>query len=259
MTQGRSISILVHAASKMGKTTLGSTAPKPMLLLDAEAAYRFLPGTKVFWDPTTQAPPVADGSWEICVVAIRSYTHMIRAYEWLNSGQHPFVSVVIDSITEVQVKCKDDISADGEMKIQQWGKLLDHMERLIRGFRDLTEHPTKPLQAVVITSMTEFKDYKWRPYVQGKLQVKMPYFLDLIMYLYTEEVQPDPSQPPVRVHRGLTVSTREVEAGERVQGRLPAVIDNPRVDTILDTVFGPLPAPQQAAPVAASTEGEPTA
>lgn len=238
---GRALSILVHSDTKVGKSTFANTTPAPRLLLDAEAAYRFLPGEKVFWDPTIEAPPEYDGSWETCVVILRTYSHLARAYEWLNSGQHPFVSVIIDSISEVQTKCKDDISPNGQMKIQMWGDLLTQMERLVRGFRDLTEHPTRPLQAVVITAMTQQRDGKYRPYVQGQLQVKLPYFLDLIMFMYVEDQpdQNDPTKAPTKIRRGLTVPHVQYEAGERLQGRLPEVLDNPNVLTMLDMVFGP--------------------
>lgn len=240
MTAGRALSILVHSDTKVGKSTFANTAPAPRLLLDAEAAYRFLPGKKVFWDPMTEAPPEYDGEWETCVTIIRTYGHLSRAYEWLNSGQHPFVSVIIDSISEVQTKCKDDLAADGRMSIQLWGDLLTQMERLVRGFRDLTEHPTRPIQAVVITAMTQQRDGKYRPYVQGQLQVKLPYFLDLIMYMYVETVQDpnDPTAAPTKTRRGLTVPHVQFEAGERLQGRLPEIVDEPNIPTMLDMVFG---------------------
>lgn len=242
----RAISIVVHAGSKVGKSTLCSTAPKPLLFLDGESGSRFLPGRKIMWDPFKEQPPECDGSWDICVVNLRTYAHMQQVYQWLNSGQHCFRSVAIDSITEVQVRCREQLEAAGQMDIRKWGELLAHMEGLVRGFRDLTEHPTNPLESVIVTAMTEHKDDKWRPYVQGKLQVKLPYFFDLILYLYVEQVlDPDPTKPATSVRRGLTVGTREIEAGERVQGRLPAVIDNPRVDTILDMVFGPDPNTEQ--------------
>ena len=181
----RAMSILVHADTKVGKSTFGATAPKPMLLLDAEAAYRFLPGNKVFWDPMKDAPPQHDGSWEICVVIVREYTTMVRAFEWLNSGQHPFRSVVVDSISEIQKRLKDSLrTLDEQMDQRKWGQVLDHMEWLVRGLRDLTEHPTHPIEAIVLTSMTTQRDGKWRPYVQGQLAVTMPYFLDVIGYMF---------------------------------------------------------------------------
>lgn len=237
---GRALSVLVHADTKVGKSTFGNSTPPPRLIFDAEAAYRFLPGTKTFWDPTTQAPPRYDGTWETCVVIVRTYQHLVRGLEWLNSGQHDFVSVTIDSISEVQTKCKDDLTSDGRMTIQLWGDLLTHMERTIRQFRDLTEHPTRPLQAVVITSMTQMRDGKWRPFVQGQLAVKMPYFLDVIGYMFIAEVvnEQDPTQAPTKVRRMLVAKHAQFEAGERVGGRLGEIIDNPVVTNMLDMVFG---------------------
>lgn len=237
----RSLSILVHADTKVGKSTFANTAPAPKLLLDAEAAARFLPGEKVLWDPMTEEPPQYDGTWETCVVNIRDYSVLLKAYEWLNSGQHPFNSVIIDSISEVQTKVKEQLSSEGRMDQRLWGDLLNSMERLIRQFRDLTEHPIKPLQAVVLTAMTQLRDGKYRPYVQGQLQVKMPYFLDVIGYLYVDTVEnaDDPTQLPEKIRRMLVVPHVEFEAGERVQGKLGDVITEPNVQTMIDTVFGP--------------------
>jgi AAA domain-containing protein len=245
--------MIVHAETKVGKSTFANTTPAPRLLLDSEAAYRFLPGTKVFWDPLRDEPPIigqgridpADPTvyqvdWETCVVIVRDYTVMIRAVEWLTSGRHPFVSVVVDSISEIQKRCKDNIrSLDEQMDQRRWGSLLDHMEALVRTLRDLTEHPTKPIQAIVLTAMTSQRDGKWRPYVQGQLATTMPYFLDVIGYLYKQDIpSDDPSQPAHRVRRLLTANHPQFEAGERVQGRLPDVLDNPTVPMILDMVFG---------------------
>lgn len=238
--RGQCMSILLHSDTKVGKTTFGATSPKPMLLLDAEMAYRFLPNPKVFWDPMTQAPPVYDGTWEICVVLIREYSTFVRAYEWLASGQHNFISVVIDSISEIQTRCKDQLLAQGADKFKLWGGLLDHMEKKVREFRDLTEHPTRPLSSIVITSMTQQRDGKWRPYVQGQLQTKMPYFLDVIGYLYVQEIPAtDPTQASTKIRRMLVTPHPQFEAGERVQGRLGGdVVDNPTVVGMLNMVFG---------------------
>lgn len=237
----RSMSILVHADTKVGKSTFGNTAPAPRLLIDAEAAYRFLPGNKVFWDPMREGPPTYDGSWETCVVVIRDYATMLRTYEWLNVGQHPFKSVVIDSITEIQVKCKDQLTGgDINMDMRKWGELLTHMERLVRGFRDLTEHPTHPLDAIIITAMTNMRDGKWRPYVQGQLMTKLPYFIDVIGYMYVDVVTPeDPTAAPTKVRKLLVTPHPQFEAGERVQGRLGDIVTNPTVPAMLDMVFGP--------------------
>jgi hypothetical protein len=240
---GRALSILIHADTKVGKSTFGNTAPWPRLLLDVEAAYRFLPqqgNKRVFWDPLTESCPRWDGVWELCVVKVVDYGTFLKALEWLKSGHHDFRSVVIDSISELQVKCKENLT-DGPMKIQLWGDLLTHMERACRDFRDLTEHPTRPLECVVLTAMTEHRDGKWRPYLQGKINVKAPYFFDVIGYLFvqaTPDPSGDPTKPPVKIRRMLIGKDDNFESGERVQGRLPDVLDNPTIPMMLDTVFG---------------------
>lgn len=194
----------------------------------------------MFWDPMRQSPPEYDGSWEICVVIIREYTIMVRAFEWLNSGQHPFKSVGVDSISEIQKRLKDSLrSLDEQMDQRKWGQVLDHMEWLVRNLRDLTEHPTRPIEAVVLTAMTSQRDGKWRPYVQGQLATTMPYFLDVIGYMFVQEMPAeDPTQAGNKIRRLLVTPHPQFEAGERVQGRLGDVVDEPTVPMLLDRVFG---------------------
>jgi hypothetical protein len=237
--KGTALSIIVHGASKAGKSTYANTAPAPRLLMDAEMAYRFLPGKKIFWDPQTEAPPKYDGSWELCVVIVREYADMEKASQWLWAGDHDFRSLVIDSISEIQARFKDQLISSGRMDQQTWGDLLYEMDKLVRGFRDLTEHKRKPLQAVVLTAMTQMKDGKYRPYVQGQLQTKLPYFMDVIGFLYVKQVEnhEDPTKPPVK-QRQMLVSPHDMfEAGERVQGRLPDVVPNPTVPGMIAQVF----------------------
>lgn len=244
MINSRAMSIIVHGDSKAGKSTLITTMPGKILLIDAESAHRFMPGRKIKWDPISEAPPVDDDTWDICVVVVDQYLKMVRAYEWLNSGQHPFTSVGIDSLTEIQVKLREQVSGSptgAAMDQRKWGELLAYMEDLMRRIRDLTEHPTHPIEAIVITTMTHFQDGKWRPFLQGQSAKKAPYLYDVIGYLYVELAYntEDPTQPPQEAHRMLTRFDPMIIAGERVQGRLPRVIDNPNVTQMLDSVFGP--------------------
>lgn len=253
MTSG--ISAILHGDSKAGKSRAAYTIPAPRLLLDAEAAHRWLPGNKVFWDPITEAPPIRGQGrissndptvyaidWETCVVIVRNWATFVRAYEWLNSGQHPFISVMIDSITEIQVKIKEDVTGGNlEQKLQfdGWDKLLVRMEVLCRNFRDLTEHPTHPLAAVVITAMTELRDGKWRPYIQGSGSKKLPYFFDLIGYVYREKVVDpyDPTVPPRVAHRVLTGYDDNIIAGERIGGLIPPIMEDLNFSQILALAF----------------------
>lgn len=252
----RSLTAMVYGESKVGKSTFAVTAPYPRLMLDVEGGHRFLPIIIKYWDPLREEPPVADGTWDTCVVVVQRYDIVLKTYQWLQSGQHQFKSLIIDSISELQVKCIDNIAGNEQMKMQQWGELLRHMGGLLRDLRDLTMHPTNPLEAVVLTAMArQDQGGKYRPYLQGQLAIQAPYFYDILGALTVEEVQnPDPMQPPFKMRRMYVERTNLYEAGERVQGRLGSVVDqeNLSVDRMLDIIFGQ----KQAAAAAKTTKKE---
>ena len=105
----RTLSMLIHVPRKAGKSTLAATAPGPRLLLDAEHGHKFLDLKIRYWDPH-QDPPELDGSWDTCVVVVRNYDDVLQVYRWLPSGRHPFKSLIMDSITEIQAKCVDELA-----------------------------------------------------------------------------------------------------------------------------------------------------
>ncbi len=238
----RSLTIMVHGESKVGKSTFAVTAPYPRLMLDVEGGHRFLPINVKYWDPVREEPPVADGTWDTVVVQVRDYDVVMKAFQWLQSGKHQFKSLIIDSISELQVKCMDNIAGTEQMKMQQWGELLRHMGALLRDLRDLTMHPTQPLEAIVLTAMSrKGQDGVYRPYLQGQLAIQAPYFYDLLGAITVEQVpNPDPMQPPYKVRRMYVERTPEYEAGERVQGRLGKIVEQGDlgIERMLDMVFG---------------------
>ena len=238
----RSLTMMVYGESKVGKSTFAVTAPYPRLMLDVEGGHRFLPINVKYWNPLAEEPPAADGTWDTCVVVVHNWDVVLKAYQWLQLGKHQFKSLIIDSISELQVKCMDNIAGTEQMKMQQWGELLRHMGHLLRDLRDLTSHPTQPLEAVVMTAMaSRGQDNRMHPYLQGQLKVQAPYFYDVLGYIANETVpNPDPTQLPYKARRMYVERTDEVEAGERVQGRLGAIVEqeNLGVERMLDIIFG---------------------
>lgn len=234
----RALSMLVYGASKTGKTTLATTAPKPLLLLDVEAASRFVPGRKVKWTPMDgSAPPVDDGTWDICVVDVHSYDALTKSYEWLKSGKHPFKSVVVDSISEAQAKAKELVGNRAKMQTQHWGTLLDILGYFARDMRDLTTNPVKPIQSVVIIATEIENGGVHKPYLQGQIASQVPFLFDLCGYYFASQ-EVDESNNIVE-HRDLLIAKHpEYEAGNRVPG-LPSVIRDPNIKDLLDAIFGP--------------------
>jgi len=256
-----SLSFLVHGGAKVGKSTLGGTSPRPIVILDAEGSTQFLPlrfwNADGGWDPRTQPPPAYDGTWDAAVVHVRQFEDLDAAKGRLLTGQHHFRSLVFDSVTEGQRKLKQHLVGAGKMSRETWDDLLRNMDVLLRDLRDLTRHPTNPLQTATFICETRLKDGKYKPVLQGQLADAVPYWFDVVGYLWQEQqlgVDGTPAHDPttgkaLKLCRLLTTSANPLyEAGERVQGRLPDVVDQPDISTLLATVFPP-PAPtSQEAP-----------
>lgn len=245
-TLNQSLTVLIHGESKTGKSTLAVTAPYPRLMIDVEGGHRFLNIIPKYWNPSKEAPPEADGTWDTVVVPTTSFDQMLRAYQWLQSGKHQFASVIVDSISELQVKSIEQISGRNQMQMQQWGELLRVTTGLMRDLRDLTMHATNPLQAVVLTAMTSDKAGMKRPYLQGQSAVTAPYLFDVTGYLVVDEYpNPDPTQPPTKVRRLHITPSHEYMAGERVGGKLGDVVEqqNLSIETMIRQVYGNLQPP----------------
>lgn len=247
----QSLSFLIHAHSKVGKTTLAATSPPPICMIDAEGGSKFLPLSEslaamygrpiqmIGWNPMQGPPPRYDGTWDICVVNVRDWQTVVMVYTWLLQAEHDFQSLVVDSITEIQRRCKAALKGTDAMKIQDWGSLLTEMDTIIRGMRDLTLHPVRPLKVVVFIAESRANQAgKLKPYMQGQIEVALPYWMDVVGYLSTEMAPDANGQLTVPVRRLLITQHPMFEAGERVQGRLGAFVDNPNIYVMYNQLFG---------------------
>jgi hypothetical protein len=236
LTPLQSLSLLIHADSKVGKTTLAATAPGPILALDVEGGWKFLPLRVREWDPMREFPPQYDGTWDAAVVTVNEWQVVERVYAWLTQYQTPFVTVVIDSITELQRRCKQNLKAPAgvsswqaeAMKIQDWGALLDVMAAVIRGYRDLTLIRGLNVRCVIFIAESRQVNGRWTPYMQGQISVSLPYWMDVVGYLYAT-YEMDANGQPLREVRKLGITPHPtIVAGERVQGRLGGEVVIPK-------------------------------
>lgn len=177
------LSALIHGTSGVGKSPLLDTAPGPRLILDAEGGTDDTPSRKIPWDPAHPIPTDL-GPDDSVVVTVRSWADVVQVQAWLSTGNHPFESVCWDSITEIQARLKDTIGAAGDFQQRQWGQLLDQMTLVVRQFRDLTFHPTKPIH-LFISALTVDKDGEKQADVQGALGRKLPSYMKVVGYLGT--------------------------------------------------------------------------
>ena len=111
------------------------------------------------------------------------------------------------------------------------------MDTVIRGFRDLKDNPHNPIEVVVFIAETRISDGKWRPYMQGQITTALPYWMDVVGFLYVEQQLDENGQPTHKVRRLLVTPHPLYEAGERVQGVLGDVITAPNITTMINTIY----------------------
>lgn len=227
----RALSMLVHGDSKVGKSLLAASLPKPMLYFDVESAARFLPLRATVWNPLDAPPAKNLAEWDTCVVPIRTWSDALAALEWLKVGLHPFRGIAVDSVSELQYRCLEMIAGRSQMKIQDWGEVLRLLGGFVRDLRDLTMHETNPISALLLTAMSVEIDGLKRPYLQGQMKTQIPYLMDVTGYLY---VSTDEHGNEVR--RLLTRRRDGKEAGERVNGKIPPLLtlDNIAGNTVAE-------------------------
>ena len=225
--------LLLFADAKVGKTSLAETAPGPVLFLNAEGGTNWLARKTIPWNPL-DGPPEGDIDDEtVVVVDVFEWEMLERVTRFLKSGKHPFISVVLDSITELQKQAKRAVTDTG-MKLQDWGTLYDKMDPILRELRDLTQVPGSNVACVVLVALANRKDERIVPDIQGSMARSLAGQVDTLGYLRPGAMSADGT-----VARELVVDSRQgIDAGDRTKalrrtfnGVIPIVLDD-ETDTI---------------------------
>lgn len=208
----RTLKAVIHGDAGSGKSWLGASAPGPRLVLDAEKGSHFArrraqDGTlyvphQLIWDPHYALPDGITADTTV-IIKVGDVNDVDLAYQWLASGQHPFRSVIVDSLSDLQLRSKRVMTVEAELDVTSdriWGRLLDQFIDLCQKMMDLTDHPVNPLLAVVILSGSQVKDGKWRPMVQGALAHRLPGYPDLLAFQEVVENPIDATDVSFRLH-----------------------------------------------------------
>ena len=190
----RRLTILIHGETGAGKSWLANSAPGPRLVLDAEGRADYLHDTLadpsgrtgqsiVYWDPHNDIPEESADPSVTTVVNVQQFSDITIPYQWLASGKHPFNSVIVDSLTEVQQRLIDKVAGTSQLQHNGWGEVLRELDGYIRKFRDLRKNKVRPLWAVVVVAGSQEKDGAKRPLVQGQIATRAPFHFDVVGYM----------------------------------------------------------------------------
>jgi len=189
MPELRPLKILIHGDYGEGKSWLGATTPPPRLIIDAEGGSEFVFGKKTVWENPNDPPPDMDG-FDTCIVRVAKTRDLQNVFQWLQRGKHPFISVTIDSLSELQKRIVDEVAGVEQLSPQDWGAVFRRGEALVRQFRDLVYNPVRPLTCVCyLTGSIERGRAEVRvgPHVQGQLGATLPGFVDIVGLLRIED------------------------------------------------------------------------
>lgn len=247
-TPEESLSLLIFGDPKVGKSTLATTVPYPALIIDSEGSWKFIRRRgfngdlirKVTWNPGGELP-TNNGSWDICISKITSWGEFETVYNRLITGNHEFATVVIDSISDVQRRCKRNlVQGDSKAEWDDWGTLLTTMDNRVQSLRDLPLVTGSPTRCVLFIAEKDLDDRskKYGPALEGAFRRILPHMVDISGYLGVgDSTKKDEHGKPIRVQKlGIGRSNLYV-TGERVQGALPNTLENPDISQMMIDIY----------------------
>lgn len=246
-------SFLLYGKTKTGKSSLAATAPGKKLVADAEGSWNAFEGRSnpnnpdqpyrvTWWDDLSQPPPAMD-DYDICVVDVQRWETVDMMLNWVIQPDHPFQSLVLDSVTEIQNRCKKAIQPDMTgLQQQDWGKLLAHMSDRIKRFRDIVKDTKNPARCVVFTSEGKLQqDGSYVPHMEGQLRNGIAYWMNTTACLRVAQL---PNQDGIVTDNSPTVRRLLVKphplfiTGSHFEDRFETnTIDNPNITHIMGNVF----------------------
>ena len=127
-------SFLFYGRSGTGKTSLAATFPGPVLLIDV-------------MDEGTDSISDVKG---IDVTEVTSLEELEDIYWFLKDGDHKYKTVIIDTVSQLQMVCLEEIVGEGKkgkkvgdwgsMSQKQWGQIASYMKEWLINFRDLSRY-----------------------------------------------------------------------------------------------------------------------
>lgn len=187
------VKTLVYGTAGIGKTTLCSTTPNP-IIISAEAGLLSL---------RNQSIPV---------IEIKTVEDLTEAHQFVENSEdaNQFDTICLDSITEIGETVLANAKAQVKDPRQAYGELIEKMLITIKAFRD-----TKNKHVLMSAKMELNKDeltgvQKHRPAMPGaKLGQQIPYLFDEVFHMGVNKTQEGTSYRYLRTQPDLQYEAKD--------------------------------------------------
>lgn len=221
--------VLLYGRNGQGKTRIACTAPKPLVLDMNEK------GTK-----SVRKYP------EVEVLHCKKFADVVFAYWMLKEGDHPYESVVLDTLTGMQGLCIKQILKEGEdrdptkdpkvMSQREWGKLAELMKEQVLNFRNLPMHVVYTAQQRIIDDPdTEAREIV--PDLSPGSRGPATAAVEIIGHVYQKEVRGVNKKTKREVSKWetrLLVGPHEEYITKDRTGALPRIMRNPTIPMMIE-------------------------
>lgn len=237
---GLVIAALFYGRAGTGKTTLASSFPGPILLLDIREK------------GTDSVSDVED----LDVLEVESWDDFESVYWFLDSGNHEYKTVVIDAATQLQDYAVEKVSANSTEIIsrRQWGEASGLLKTWIINYRDLVD---KGINVVFLAhdksrDTEEGEDGEITPSVGPRLMPSVASVLNAAVKLIgntfiretSEKLESGRSKRKVEYclrigpHANFTTKVRQPKGSYS-----PATLSNPTYESLVEVMKGEMEKP----------------
>jgi hypothetical protein len=194
------VKVCVHGPAGAGKTTLISTAPRPIIF-------------------SAEAGTLSIAKHNIAMSEIRTLKDLQDAYAWVMGAPEArnFDTVCLDSITEIANRFLSDEKKGKKDPRQAYGEMADQIAVQLRLFRDI---PGKHVYFSAQSGIRELPDGSkiWHPIMPGKNTLEaLPFYFDEVFYLGVGETPNTQviGGPPIVYRYIQTQRSSQYEAKDR--------------------------------------------
>ena len=214
----KKVNLLLYGRSKLGKTPLAATAPKP-IFLDVEKRMVSLSGQNV--------PRIEINNW-------KDFKKSIKFLK--GEGGKPYKTVVVDSLSELAQQRFAVHEENPEMAKNKFEKYSEIYKEIVWAIRELKSLPHNIVCIAKLKPIELEGEEKYRPLFPGRgLTPEIPYLFDCIFALVAYDQEEDDKKP---VHeRGKVLLTKPTE---NYEGGSPDCVDKIEVlnlTTIFDKIL----------------------